>query len=69
MPVLSNSLLVLGALVPSVYLGWYPFLNNFGGRISDSKLHVEHIGHAALNNHKCKTFPGMFRDLQMMIES
>ena len=56
---LSNSLLLLGALVPSVYLGWYPFLNTFAGRIGDAKLHTDHINHGPLNNDKCQVFPGM----------
>jgi hypothetical protein len=58
MPSLSNSLLLLGALVPSVYIGWYPFLNTFGGRMGDAKLHHDHMNHGPLNNDKCQVFPG-----------
>lgn len=57
MPGVSSGLLLLGALVPSLYLGWTPFLNNFGGRIGDAKPHIDHINHAPLNNKKCQTFP------------
>jgi hypothetical protein len=55
----SSRLLLVAAIFPALYLSWYPLLNQFGGRVSDAKLHVEHIGHPPLNNDKCWTFPGI----------
>ncbi|KAK5062881.1 hypothetical protein LTR84_004956 [Exophiala bonariae] len=46
---------VLG--LASLYNNPYPLLNRFGGRVLDLQPNNDHLGHGALNNDKCWTFP------------
>lgn len=38
-----------------------PFLDKYGGRLSDFQPAVQHLHHGALNNDKCWKNPGQFR--------
>ena len=49
-------LVVVGLI--QVYNNPHPLLNRFGNRVADFQPSVDHIGHGALNNDKCWTFPG-----------
>jgi hypothetical protein len=58
---------VWARIVPLVVVGLaglynnpYPLLNRFGGRLQDFQPSFDHVGHGALNNDKCWTFPGIY---------
>lgn len=54
--VLALPLLV--AALGALYSNPNPILDRFAGRQADARIHTDHLGHGALNNDKCWTFPG-----------
>jgi hypothetical protein len=52
---------LVAAILPILYLNWYPLLNKYAGRLDVTD--VSHLfalaTHGSVNNEKCWTFPGM----------
>jgi hypothetical protein len=57
----SVFLSLLAAILPILYVNWYPLLNKYAGRIDfvDATHLHGHINQGPVNNNKCWTFPGM----------